>query len=184
MAWSTPKTAVTFEPVTASDWNTYVRDNLLETEAAVMTESGALVVAEGSNAVVPRKPVSDLVETQQTLDSTSYGDMATVGPQVTVTTGTSALVILSAAFWNLRSGNKSHISYEVTGASSVPPSDLRSMRWEQDTIEVQQCCYMNLHEDLTPGANTFTMKYRHSGEGSGGDPSIRATRRYIMVIPF
>lgn len=184
MAWSTPKTAVTFETVTASDWNTYVRDNLLETEAAKMIEAGTWVVSSGSNAIVPRKPASASLNLQEDRNSTTYGDLTTPGPSVTVTTGGNALVILSAAFWNLRAGNKSHISYAVSGATTVSPSDTRSMRWEQDTIEVQQCCYINLHTDLTPGENTFTMKYRHSDEGSGGDPSIRATRRHIMVIPF
>lgn len=51
MAWSSPRTWVALEVLTASLLNTHLRDNLLETAPAKVTTAGDLVYATGANAL-------------------------------------------------------------------------------------------------------------------------------------
>jgi len=51
MAWTAPKTWTTGSIVTASDLNTYVRDDFLETVPAKVTTAGDIVVATGANTI-------------------------------------------------------------------------------------------------------------------------------------
>jgi len=51
MAWTTPRTWVTGEVVTAALLNTHLRDNLDETAPATVTTAGDLVYATGANAL-------------------------------------------------------------------------------------------------------------------------------------
>lgn len=49
MAWTTPGTAVTGAVLTASFWNTHVRNNMRETAPAKVTTEGDILVATGAN---------------------------------------------------------------------------------------------------------------------------------------
>lgn len=51
MAYTTPFTAVVGNPIKASDWNTYGRDNILACAAAAMVSAGDLVQGTGANAL-------------------------------------------------------------------------------------------------------------------------------------
>lgn len=51
MSWTSPKTWVTGSVVTASELNTHLRDNLLETASAKVTTAGDLAYATGANAL-------------------------------------------------------------------------------------------------------------------------------------
>ena len=51
MAWTAPRTWVAFEIPTAGTLNTHIRDNLLATEAAVITTAGDLAYASAANAL-------------------------------------------------------------------------------------------------------------------------------------
>lgn len=51
MAWTSPRTWVAGETVTAALMNTHVRDNLLETTPAKVTTQGDIVYATGANAI-------------------------------------------------------------------------------------------------------------------------------------
>lgn len=51
MAWTTPRTYTTGELVTAAILNTHVRDNLLETAPAKITNIGDLLVGAGLNSL-------------------------------------------------------------------------------------------------------------------------------------
>jgi hypothetical protein len=62
MAWTAPRTWVTDEVVSASQLNTHVRDNLLETAPAKATASGELFEATGANALqATNNPVAVMV---------------------------------------------------------------------------------------------------------------------------
>ena len=54
MAWTTPRTFVSLETVTAAIFNTHLRDNLLETSAATATTAGDLVYADAANSMGSR----------------------------------------------------------------------------------------------------------------------------------
>jgi hypothetical protein len=104
---------------------------------------------------------SQNVATAQTTTSTSYADLATVGPTATVTSkGTRALVL-----WGLTQATTSGScasSVAVSGSTTVAAADSHgtvgsdggrtSIGWALFTI--------------TPGSNTYTLRYRVTG-GTG-----------------
>ncbi len=51
MAWTSPRTWVAGEVVTAALLNTHLKDNLLQTAPGLVTTSGDIVVASGANAL-------------------------------------------------------------------------------------------------------------------------------------
>jgi hypothetical protein len=112
------------------------------------------------------------VATGQTTTSTSYVDLATAGPSVTVTTGTLAIVSVtsiqsnSAGNANANVGNCFH-SYAVSGASTIGAADASSARGGQTFANqiFTRSSVMYL-ATLTAGSNTFTSKYRVS-DGTG-----------------
>lgn len=116
------------------------------------------------------------VLTDQSTASTTFADLATVGPSVTITVGPSgmALVILTGGLYN--NSVPKYMSYAVSGATTVVASDTSSMRKDDLTPFVSSIVF--LHTGLTPGANTFTMKYRTTS-GTGN-----FFNRQIAVIPL
>ena len=161
MAWTTPMTAVANATFTAAQFNTHVRDNLLETSPAKATAAGRIYVSTGANAIAERVIDADTVTTSQTTTSTSYTDLATTGPAVTVTTGARALVIIGAEMETTSSGALSAASVAVTGATTDAASDNRWLMWESAAANMGgSASRAHLFEALTPGSNVFTMRYR------------------------
>ena len=115
------------------------------------------------------------VLTSQTTTSTSYTDLATAGPAVTVTTGTSALVIITAYLQN-SGGNLTYASFAVSGATTSAATDDRLIA--QTTANGMVCSRPQKITGLTAGSNTFTMKYRVAA-GTG-----TYAYRDIVVIPL
>lgn len=182
MAWTAPMTAVANTAFTAAQFNTHVRDNLLETSPAKATAgvtTGSHLVKSGTNQVAFRTSSSASVNTQQSTTSTSYTNLATNGPAVTVTTGTRALVIFNASITN-SSTNSSFASVGVTGATSISAVDDYAIRHRDGTGTggEEQMGRAHFFTTLTAGSNTFTMKYRVIG-GTGSFDN-----REIIVIPF
>jgi hypothetical protein len=108
---------------------------------------------------------TNAVATTQTTTSTSYTDLATAGPSVTVTTGTKALVIVGAFSYNSAVGNSSFMSAAVSGASTVAASDDICFSYAPATsnTDISRASRAILLTGLTAGSNTFTAKYRASG---------------------
>lgn len=176
MAWNAPMTAVAGSVFTAAQFNTFVRDNLLECPASKATTPGSYFTTSATNQVLERVPATAIVSTSQTTTSTSYTDLATVGPAVTVNTGSSAVVTLYNA--NLNSGGtvSSLMSFDVTGASSQAAADNLSIGGA--TANGMRIGAAFLVSGLTPGSNTFTCRYRvGSGTGTYSD-------RRIVVLPY
>lgn len=92
MAWTSPMTAVERDIWTAAQWNAHIRDNLLETMPGKATTAGNYFVSTGLKSIAERSGSSAVVTTAETRSNAAYGDLATSGPAVTVTTGTEALV--------------------------------------------------------------------------------------------
>ena len=109
------------------------------------------------------------VATSQTSTSTSYTDLATAGPAVTVTTGTKALVIVTAFQQNnaTATGNY-YMSYAVSGSTTIAASDTVALMNSSDgnngwgKIRASAASLVT----LTAGSNTFTAKYRVTGSGA------------------
>ncbi len=111
------------------------------------------------------------VNTSQATSSSSYTDLATSGPAVTVTTGTKALVIITCDIES-GSGTAAYVSYAVSGASSISATDLEASYSNTGTTRFA----FHSVPTLTAGSNTFTVKYRSE---SG---SKTFARRNIFVI--
>lgn len=179
MVWSAPMTAVAGSVFTAAQFNTFVRDNLNETAPALASQAGSMFIGTGVNSIAERIPEEDTINTQETTTSTSPTDLATVGPFVTVSTGTRAIVAIRSALENSSAGPTTHISYDVSGATSISADITRAATiaglGAGSRIRIG---FTGMIVALNPGFNTFTMKYWVTA-GTG-----TFVHRQITVIPL
>jgi hypothetical protein len=102
----------------------------------------------------------------QNTTSTSYVDLGTV-TSVTVTTGTKALVSIKSQYGNEALGNGvwAHVSFAVSGATTLAASDERSISSYYQTSGqwINENGATFVVEGLTAGSNTFTMKFNAQG---------------------
>ena len=179
MAWNAPMTAVAGTIFTAAEFNTYVRDNLNECPTAKATGAAQFFVSTGPNAIAARQMSNQSVATSQTTSSTSYTDLATVGPTVAVTTGTLAMVLFASRIQNSLTNGAAEVSVAVSGASSVAANGAWSLKLDGiASANALRLGMVHMFSGLTPGSNTFTLKYLvGSGTGTFSD-------RELIVLPF
>lgn len=180
MAWTAPMTAVANTAFTAAQFNTHVRDNLLETmpgKATAGFPNGSIAVKSATNQISMRTPLVVSVDTQQSSSSTSYTNLSTVGPTITCTTGASAIVFWSGSMLNSGT-NSTLMSIGVSGATTFTADDNKAIRHRDGTgsngEEALSMSYM--FTTLNAGSNTFQAKYRVIG-GTG-------TWQYRRLIVF
>lgn len=115
------------------------------------------------------------VATSQTTASTSYTDLATVGPAVTVTTSTRALVFIMADLGNATGWAR--MSVAVSGATTIAASDgERALSHSASVLHRSGITILELA--LNAGSNTFTAKYKATaGTSTFAD-------RTIIVVPL
>ena len=166
MAWTTPVTAVSGALLTAAQWNASVRDNLLETAPAKATTSGRIFVATGANAIAQRQVARGQVLTQETTGSTSYTDLTTTGPSVTVTTGTLAHVSIQCQMFNSGASSSNWSSFAVSGATTVASNDQVAISCEAAAATQAFKFGGSTLMTVTAGVNTFKQQYR-VGSGTG-----------------
>lgn len=160
MAYSTPLTAVANAALTAAQWNASVRDNILETPAAKATASGRIFVSTGANAIAERVISDATVATSQTTASTAYANLGTVGPAVTVTTGTRALVLVQAEISNTGT-NHCFVGVTISGATTLASADETALQYQAFAANSDHhSSKAILFTTLTAGSNTFTCQYR------------------------
>jgi len=101
---------------------------------------------------------------QETTTSTSFTDLATVGPTVTLTTGTKALVLLSADIDpSTSSGFTLTMGCDVSGASTVGASDAQAMyHFPRNAATGHRGTAAVYYSGLTAGSNVFKAKYKTS----------------------
>lgn len=170
-------TAVASSVFTAAQFNTFLRDNLNETAPAKATTAGAHFAVSGVNEISERIATTEIVLTSETTTSTTFDDLTTPGPAVTVDTGPNALVIVHASMENTGAGS-SRMAYEVSGSTSSAPADNRGIGVQGVAGAVVLASGVTLQTGLTPGSNTFTAKYRVSS-GTGTFLSRR-----LIVFPL
>lgn len=179
MAWSAPMTAVAGATFTAAQFNQYVRDNLNQTAPALASAASQIFVSTGPNALAARVPSTASVSTTQTTTSTSYVDLTTPGPAITVTTGTIAIALYNISTSNSATNSATYSSVAVSGASSVVASDAWSLLFDGNaSTNFNRCGAAHVFTGLTPGSNTFTLKYK-VGSGTGS-----FSNREINIIPL
>lgn len=170
-------TAVANSVFTAAQFNQFVRDNLNETAPAKAVNAGSWFAVSGTNQIAERTGATAQVATGETTTSTSYTDLATPGPAVTVDTGPRALIFVTGSISNSGTGSV-RMAYETSGATTLAAADIRGIGHAgAATVEVL-CANVIFETALTPGSNTFTAKYRVSAStGTFGS-------RRIGVLPF
>lgn len=164
MSWSAPPTAVTGAIITAAFWNTGGRDNLIDLDRRT-------------------SPTGSVVATFESTSSTSYTDLATGGPAVTVTIGSTgkALVAMHSAISNSISGVASYFGFAISGATTLAASDTTAIGFTSATAFAGiRTGTTLLVTGLAAGSTTFTAKYRQD-PGAGG---ANFTDRRLAVTPL
>lgn len=115
--------------------------------------------------------------------STSYADLATPGPAVTVplTAGQPVLILVNTRMWATTTGQYGYASFAVSGAASVAANDgdaivMAQFSSAQDLSGTKPAIYVA----TITGDHTFTMKYRTTDAAKS---VVFATRR-IIVVPL
>lgn len=189
MAGAGFKTFTAGEVFTASDANTYLMQQSLmvftneaarntaisspsegmmcyltaptEPSATGMTITGIRQIYDGA-AWTTVSPLSGLVTTAQTATSATYGDLATVGPTVTIRTGTSVIITLSATVNTTVANYGATMSFAVSGATTLAAADDNAIfGYSLDGDVYVALSRTFLLGGLTAGVNTFTAKYKH-----------------------
>lgn len=177
MAWTAPMTAVAGAVFTAAQFNQYVRDNLNEAAVAKATIKNAIFAGDGTGSVAQRTPRWAAKTGGSTTTGTSYTDLADgVGPTITLTTGSKALVWIYCNQYN-DAGNAAWMAFEISGATATSASDSFAVQGQGTDGDRVGAGF--LIDTLTGGSNTFTAKYRVSTAGTG-----YFSQRRINVWPF
>lgn len=178
MTWTAPMTAVSAQIFTASQFNTHVRDNLLETETATSTTTGSLFQDTGLNSISEMIAGYAEVLTNQGTSSATYVDLATVGPTVTVSTNTSVLVYIAANIdTSTTSAIQALIGLEISGATTVAVAN--KMISAQNNSNFMNLTHFERLDSLNPGTNTFKLKY----QSQGGTVAANFVNRRLLVVP-
>jgi hypothetical protein len=122
------------------------------------------------------------VATTESTTSTTYADLATVGPSVTVdirddgSGAGRALVIVGGRMSNNTAGATSAMS--VAGPGLTPSDTTALTNQNESTSSLLIASHVFIASGLTPGSATYTAKYRVSG-GTGSFSSRR-----LAIIPL
>jgi hypothetical protein len=154
--------------LTAAQLNTHLRDNTLETMPAKATAPLRHFVASGTNAIVERHLDVDIVDAREITSTGAYIDLATVGPTVTVATGSRALVMYTVTTDNTVAASVSSAAPAISGATTASANFGTALIVRHYLAATEKRMSMaELFSGLTPGNNTFTLKYyRDSGTAS------------------
>lgn len=125
---------------------------------------------------IASEAVDALVFTDQTTSATSFADLATVGPAVTVNIGSSGKAIVTVQAGSYTGTMDKFAGYAITGATTRAADPDKAARQNAATVIVSS--YTCIETGLTPGSTTFTMKYR-VGSATGN-----FFNRRIIVIPI
>lgn len=161
MSWTDPAGHVyaTAEVLSASTLNTYVRLNLTDLDRRTTVTSAS-------------------VATDETTTSTSYTDVTTPGPAVTVTIGSTglAMVDFASTIYNSNAGSYSLCAVAVSGATTHAAADTEGMAYAVVAgARFGRPLYMS---GLNAGSNTFTMKYRATAN------TAHFADRMLIVTPL
>ena len=159
MAWTTLPTYTDGTALTAAMLNA-IKGNINESAAAKATTGAQYFVSTAANTLAARTVDQDIVDTENTRTITTYGSLATNGPTVTMTTGTRALTWITSAMKTNVNGANAYVSINVSGASTIAPTDERGITWQGDADRYERWTVCALFTTLTAGSNTLEHQYR------------------------
>lgn len=118
-----------------------------------------------------------VVSTNQSTSTGSYVDLTTPGPAVTVNVGVSGSVLIGVAMMQYVTGSGfAFACVAVSGATTVAASDADSLNNSSTAAIRGGFCYVLT--GLTPGSNTFTLKYKNSAT------TANFQDRRLSVVPL
>lgn len=133
-------------------------------------DSAFIVLATTSSGGSSNLSAATVTTQENQASNTPYGDLTTPGPAVTLTlVGTTAIIWLSSQCFQSGLGNTAMISVAVSGASTIAPSnDNGALVSSYVAAFILGMSRVMVLTGLTPGSNTFTMKYQNDGGGTWG----------------
>jgi len=133
------------------------------TSGQVLTVSGGVPAWSAAPSSLPANETAT-VATSQATTSTTYTDLTTAGPAVTLTTGTKALVIVTCRMTTGDANRESFMSYAVSGATTIAASDTVALTCKANDSGGNGGLRASAASvpTLTAGSNTFTAKYKLS----------------------
>jgi hypothetical protein len=149
-------------------------DNVIE---VLPRPNGGIICSDtlGLSSSLASAASQAFVSASETTTSLTYADIATVGPSVTITTGTKALVFFDAIHANV-SGGVAKMSVAVSGATTIAASD--DYAFNNPGTNSFNWMYGLLFDTLTAGSNIFTVKYRTTG----GTSRFEKRRLVVMAL--
>lgn len=180
-------------PLTAAQLNTFVRDNFNETAPGRATTAGSWFITTGRNAIAERVIKSAFDSFGVTVRSSNWSNASPPGPIVVAETGAQALVWLTGDIevdtTLVADGfSTAYLGFEVTGATSLSPSDERALSWTQMQASggaSSSARYRQTYAywvQLTAGSNTFTAKYRINQRGPTADAFFFRTQLAVVAL--
>lgn len=176
-------TAVANAVFTSAQFNTYVRDNLNACETGTVTAAKQIFVSTGPKALAAYTPAAATVLTSEGITQNTAGNLATVGPSVTVTTGTTAFVHIASRMEVSDATNvRATASFQVSGATTLSENDHPCQLWWDGVASGNAGAFGSWTHltTLTPGSNTFKMVYWVSTAGY----TATFADRHIIVVPL
>lgn len=168
MAWTSPMTFVSNTALTAAQLNTYLRDNMNETAPAKATTSGYHFVSAGESVIAERPWIGENIPAYETTTSGSYTNLATTGPTITAVTGSQIMYVMSSQLRCTTAANTAiRVSLDISGATTIAASDNKDLVIDGLGTGNKLKCSVVYMETVTPGTNTFTMKYRTNAGATG-----------------
>jgi hypothetical protein len=158
-----------------------------KTRLGIGTAGQVLAVNAGATApewkTISTNPTTDsaAVATSESTTSTTFTDLTTSGPAVTVTTGTKALVIIGSEMYQSTVDRGIAMGFAVSGATTISASDADSIgiyNGENDQVAVK--CSGAFVVTLTAGSNTFTAKYKR--RGASGTAVFNDRKIFVMNL--
>lgn len=177
MSWTAPATFTDGNVLSAADMNTFLRDNMLETMPGKATGQLRHYIADGANRIIERQIVKEYIEVADVTSSTSYGDLGTVGPSITLVASQAVLVFWTMYVENNTAGATNCSSIDVSGATVSGPADSKALMIPIYTADKgRQVGMADIIAGLAPGTHTFKLQYRvDSGTG-------KFAKRSLIVI--
>lgn len=181
MTWTTPRTWVSSETLTAALLNEQLRDNMLKQAAQIVTGERGYVVSTGLNELAVRHTRRANVLAAVSTTSTTFTSPSTSpGPSLTIDTDTQCVVMYECHIKNETAGTAAWASIAVSGATTEAASDSWAIRGQRPAEETSCQAQFRWFTTLTPGTNTFTMQYK---TGNAADTATFRRRR-LMALPL
>lgn len=154
---------------------------MLITPAGLATVAGQMWVSTAANAGAMRTPAfASITAAQNTTSIATYGDLATVGPVVTVTTGVSVIYGFTANISNGTGGGGGQMAIAITGATTIAADDSRMIYVKSFGNGIAtRLGQVQFQPGLTAGSNTLTAKYTTP---TGGTATF--ADRHLFAIPL